>query len=935
MCRCTQTSIPYSQFVSLNSQFHQVCSSDFVSEEWFSSLFNANTSNYYPLDFRLMASAQFQVLSVLCRTSRQAVIDAVHGFAATTILSPNAMSRDVLNSYVGTSIEQFQKNTLDSFGSYYHFVSSFIEEHRFISALRTNFYTRSVPGTNISVTFSAIYPQQVDLTRSSFMSNETCLCDRTSDCVYPAGIYNQSRAIIPNEVFSLDASPLFIVPGFQVGCVPQNALLQSTLECFYNQSCLDIVISLTGALRTVSALNISNPFSRFSPTTTIGVLFDNIMIESWENSTDFATYFQTCAPKACSYSYVQRFFLIYMITTMASVFGGLSVVFRTMSPLFVKFILCLCRQRVQMLETNEGHEPKRNFQDRIWNSVKLIYHKTTTLNLFKTTFTNVQHGVYATRVYSILLMLGIYILTIYSSSTVRPQQIIVRNPSLDQFEHLYDMYSSKLSCPCRYSSIIRSTFISNEVQIHPFCTSSFVRDDRWFQYWTMKFLNGSIDPTPPFYWTDFRKNGLRFFNYVKIFCDIANINIPLRWRMIITYVRDGIYRMNVYQRKPQVEYQNLTTRIYIVLLVLSFVIVSVFVRFQHQTVWISVDSPNETYFSFLHNHYSDSLSCACTNIAIPCFKFSSFSSTLQGDCSQIMLQTYFVTLPLPGNIFWEEYDWKRIQLQMRTLYHRCLIGMQSSFQVLSTFTDTRLISIEAMTSETLDVWLNLSITWIDKSSVISSDKAYKFVTDMLQANQFHNRYMTSWKTEFSNLAENYILRNSPVSLNNGTCFCPSGESNCTKIPIYYDSTSNSNVFPGIVVGCSIMSGLSHSTFECFYDDVCINQLNRAFGISFTKFNLNETQFLPTTPIGSILDEYSVVSVNYSANYSAYFQICAPSICQYHYIEQRNVVYIFTTLLGLYGGLTAGLHIFVWYLVDLYRVVFNRCSRLLQRVHPSF
>ncbi|CAF2946098.1 unnamed protein product [Rotaria sp. Silwood2] len=663
MCRCTQTSIPYSQFVSLNSQFHQVCSSDFVSEEWFSSVFNANTSNYYPLDFRLMASAQFQVLSVLCRTSRQAVIDAVHGFAATTILSPNAMSRDVLNSYVGTSIEQFQKNTLDSFGSYYHFVSSFIEEHRFISALRTNFYTRSVPGTNISVTFSAIYPQQVDLTRSSFMSNETCLCDRTSDCVYPAGIYNQSRAIIPNEVFSLDASPLFIVPGFQVGCVPQNALLQSTLECFYNQSCLDIVISLTGALRTVSALNISNPFSRFSPTTTIGVLFDNIMIESWENSTDFATYFQTCAPKACSYSYVQRFFLIYMITTMASVFGGLSVVFRTMSPLFVKFILCLCRQRVQMLETNEGHEPKRNFQDRIWNSVKLIYHKTTTLNLFKTTFTNVQHGVYATRVYSILLMLGIYILTIYSSSTVRPQQIIVRNPSLDQFEHLYDMYSSKLSCPCRYSSIIRSTFISNEVQIHPFCTSSFVRDDRWFQYWTMKFLNGSIDPTPPFYWTDFRKNGLRFFNYVKIFCDIANISI--------------------------------------------------------------------------------------------------------------------------------------------------------------------------------------------------------------------------------------------------------------------------------VVGCSIMSGLSHSTFECFYDDVCINQLNRAFGISFTKFNLNETQFLPTTPIGSILDEYSVVSVNYSANYSAYFQICAPSICQYHYIEQRNVVYIFTTLLGLYGGLTAGLHIFVWYLVDLYRVVFNRCSRLLQRVHPSF
>ncbi|CAF4138479.1 unnamed protein product, partial [Rotaria sordida] len=450
MCRCSQTSIPYPQFVSFNPQLHQVCSSDFVSEEWFSSLFNVNTSNYYPLDFRLMASAQFQVLSILCRISRQAVRDAIKEFTKTTMLSPNGLSRDVFNSYVGASIEQFQKDTLENFRSFNHFVSSLVEEHHFISALRTNFYTRSVPGSNISVTFSAIYPQQVDLTQSSSMLNEKCRCDRTSNCVYPAGIYNQSRAIIPNEVFSLDELPLFVVPGFQIGCLPQNALLQSTLECFYNQSCLNIVISLTGALHTVSALNISKSLSRFSPTTTIGVLFDNLMIESWENSIDFAIYFQTCAPKACSYSYLQRFFLIYMITTMTSVFGGLSVALHIASPLFVKFILRLCRQRIQTIEAYEGHE----------------------------------------------------------SSRINSQQVIVRNPSLDQFEHLHDMYSSILSCPCRYSSMQRSTFISNEVQIHPFCTSSFVRDDRWLQYWTMKFLNGSIDPTPPFYWTDFRKNGL-------------------------------------------------------------------------------------------------------------------------------------------------------------------------------------------------------------------------------------------------------------------------------------------------------------------------------------------------------------------------------------------------------------------------------------------
>ncbi|CAF5089509.1 unnamed protein product, partial [Rotaria sp. Silwood1] len=163
-CRCSQASILYSQIVALNVRFHQVCSSDFVSEKWFSSLFNVNTSNYYPLDFRLMASAQFQILSILCRISRQAVIDALKEFDATTILSPSALSRDVITTYIGTSIEQFQKKTLNSYRSYMHFILSLLAEHRFISALRINFYTRGVLGSNNFVTFPAIYPQQVDTT---------------------------------------------------------------------------------------------------------------------------------------------------------------------------------------------------------------------------------------------------------------------------------------------------------------------------------------------------------------------------------------------------------------------------------------------------------------------------------------------------------------------------------------------------------------------------------------------------------------------------------------------------------------------------------------------------------------------------------------------------------------------------------------------------
>ncbi|CAF2906276.1 unnamed protein product [Rotaria sp. Silwood2] len=935
-CRCSQTSISYLQFVSFNPQFHQVCSSNFINEEWFSSLFNANTSNYYPLDFRLVASAQLQVLSLLCRISHGVVIDALKGLASASVFSLNALSRDVLHSYIDTSIEQFKKNTLNNFHLHNHFVLSLVSEHRFISALRTNFYTRSVPGSNIFETFSAIYPQQVNQTQSSSMSNEICRCDQKNHCIYPAGIYNQSKAIIPNEVFSLDEPSLFIVPGFQVGCIPQNALLHSTLECFYNQSCLDMVISLTGALSTVSILNISNP-SRFNPTTTINVLFDNLMIESWKNSTDFEAYFQTCAPKSCSYSYIQRFFLIYMITTMASVFGGLIVVLRIASPLLLKFILHFCPQEVRTLEADEEHEPNRNFKDRIRNFIKLVGHKVTTFNLFATTFTNVRHGIYSTRVYIILLMLGIYTLTIYSTSIVSSQRITIKNPSPDQFEHLYAMYSSILSCPCRYSLIPRSTFISNDIKIHSFCTSSFVHDDRWFQYWKMEFLNGTIDPNPLFHWTDFRKNGLKFFNYAKICCDIANRTLsnimnsfqdeyfvspqPLSqlefnettymWETYLQMQIGQIYWAKLYQVEESIRQGGL----------ISFDFIDPSLVSNHiNNAWIlKYGSDNTNIFN--------NRPCDCEEVQV-CLKSLGFYSnsllSAQTDIisGQIIPGLYLGCTLLDFSFSTLECFYNQLCVQM--LIDQRLYGYENIYLPINLTNITALDPNDVITMELQDPFLFLMRTaFVDQWIYIKNYTSYyahcqpQICTYTIQQKLHHFAYVNLVIGLIGGLT--VLLR----------VFVPL----FIKI-IYLIYHLCRRQTRGIVVGCSIMDGLSQSTFECFYDDVCVNQLNRVLGSSFTTFNLNATPFSPTTSIGSILDDYYRISYAVSLNYSAYFQECAPSICQYHRAEPNNIVYIFTTLLGLYGGLTASLHICVWYLLRLRRIIVQHCSWRLRRIHPS-
>ena len=44
----------------------------------------------------------------------------------------------------------------------------------------------------------------------------------------------------------------------------------------------------------------------------------------------------------------------------------------------------------------------------------------------------------------------------------------------------------------------------------------------------------------------------------------------------------------------------------------------------------------------------------------------------------------------------------------------------------------------------------------------------------------------------------------------------------------------------------------------------------------------------------------------------YFNQCAPQSCQHSYTKQYDLIYVLTTLIGLFGGLTTGLRFLVYY-----------------------
>jgi hypothetical protein len=57
-CPCSTISMPYKSFVFNHIEFHRICRSFFVSEQWIKALYRSEASTFNTLDFRKTANSQ-------------------------------------------------------------------------------------------------------------------------------------------------------------------------------------------------------------------------------------------------------------------------------------------------------------------------------------------------------------------------------------------------------------------------------------------------------------------------------------------------------------------------------------------------------------------------------------------------------------------------------------------------------------------------------------------------------------------------------------------------------------------------------------------------------------------------------------------------------------------------------------------------------------
>ncbi|CAF1351615.1 unnamed protein product [Adineta steineri] len=172
------------------------------------------------------------------------------------------------------------------------------------------------------------------LTLPRTYNEENCSCVSQSNCnkftTFPYMVSNQSI----NQT----------LPNFLSGCLPLDAMLQSSFSCFYNQTCLSLLQIL---------IYYAKPFpiktliasSSSSSNRTVETILAQLFVEEWVQNVSFDHYYEECAPKLCQYSHPLPFNGAYFLTKIFSILGGLSKILRYIVSFIAMIVIKLVNRR--------------------------------------------------------------------------------------------------------------------------------------------------------------------------------------------------------------------------------------------------------------------------------------------------------------------------------------------------------------------------------------------------------------------------------------------------------------------------------------------------------------------------------------------------------------------------------------------------------------
>ncbi|CAF1523223.1 unnamed protein product [Adineta ricciae] len=461
----------------------------YVTLQWIQYIINFFQDEvFFSSDFRWSSANSFSTLAGFCELANKVITDNLITFSLNQYVSTTVTPVDLFNSQVQVLVDQFKSSITNTFIISLNAIRSTTQSNGLYSALVTNYQLVILPGS-------------ASLARGGY-SYSNCSCIVSAKCLRPFPIFNY-----PNT------TPIYTVPGMYRGCFIVEALLQSNLQCFYDRNCLNQLQSYFISSTSINLTSLDSSLStHYSINSTIEQLLDELMIEQWNISITYKNYYDECQPKECSYIHEAKNSIVYVITALIGLLGGLITILRLIIPRLVTL--------VKKYKETRRIENVQNPDELSRSLIQKLKQYLITLNLFESIPpTTDQHQLrnqkISTRIFIFFLLSSLIILFLYNSLITIIQTSTIPNPTYDQYLQHYSLYSQSLTCPCTKILTNYDTFLHIDYTLHQVCTSMYVTL-QWIQY-IINFFQDEV-----FFSSDFRWSSANSFSTLAGFCELAN-----------------------------------------------------------------------------------------------------------------------------------------------------------------------------------------------------------------------------------------------------------------------------------------------------------------------------------------------------------------------------------------------------------------------------
>ena len=272
-------------------------------------------------------------LSGLCHLSMTLVNNSVNQFLTSLFVTDQLLTQATFDTQIILLIDQGDSTVSQTFTRLLDLLRATNHGNAIITAYATNFQY-IIPWYNLGAT--------VAITKA-ITYDDGCSCALAKNCTSQASFVN------------LQPSENLPIKGLKMGCTPSESFLSSTLECFYDISCISLIQQQMSNVNTMNATDVPvlvyTNTSRFSTNSTISELVQNLFTEKWSRSINYSAYFYQCSPVLCSYTYIQQFNPLYTVTVLLGLFGGLNFVLKWFCPNIIYLIAKIYWYRKQRRNT--------------------------------------------------------------------------------------------------------------------------------------------------------------------------------------------------------------------------------------------------------------------------------------------------------------------------------------------------------------------------------------------------------------------------------------------------------------------------------------------------------------------------------------------------------------------------------------------------------